>query len=215
MNNHEQKTRKRVSLFKATGGSVAIALPAILGANLTLAIPQTQSGNQISQASPNTSTPTRPRPGIFNEAPYNRQQATPTAPDSQQLPSTSPRTPPSPSEPVIQPPLPESQQPPSATVALKEGKLNIKLINTTNAAINYQVIGDTNQRILEGDSDATLQGITTPVSLTFGRADKGLLRVTTKATSSGLLEVTLDETTNLDEDKTTVVVQPSGEVYIN
>jgi len=44
----------------------------------------------------------------------------------------------------IQAPLPEEQQAPSAMPV--NGKINIKLMNATNAVVTYQVIGDTNQR---------------------------------------------------------------------
>jgi len=36
------------------------------------------------------------------------------------------------------------------------GKINIKLMNATNAVVTYQVIGDTNQRTLAGGLDVTL-----------------------------------------------------------
>jgi hypothetical protein len=81
--------------------------------------------------------------------------------------------------------------------------------------VTYQVVGDTDQRTLAGDSDVTLQNIETPVTVTFVREDKGLLKVTPQAASEGLLEVTLDETTNLDEGKGTMRVQQDGQVFLN
>jgi len=87
--------------------------------------------------------------------------------------------------------------------------INIKLMNATNAVVTYQVI--TNQRTLAGGLDVTLQNIKTPLTVTFVREDKGLLKVSPKA-SQGLLEVTLDESTNLDEDQDTVRVEKGGTV---
>ena len=140
--------------------------------------------------------PLNPRPSIFNEAPYNRSRG------------GEPTT-----EPVLQPP-PEEQQAPSAIVMPVNGKINIKLMNATNTVVNYQVIGDTNQRTLAGGSDVTLQNIATPVTVTCVREDNGLLKVIPTA-SQGLLEVMLDETTSLDEDQHTIRVEQSGGVLIN
>jgi len=74
-------------------------------------------------------------------------------------------------------------------------------MNATNTVVNYQVIGDTNQRTLAGGSDITLQNIATPVTVTCVREDNGLLRLFPKQ-PQGLLEVMLDETTSLDQDNT-------------
>lgn len=219
MSKHDQKKRKQINLNSAISGALLI-IPTMLEANVAFAVPKMQPEKLLSQASPSPSnpgtsdTPPKPRPSIFNEAPYNLQQSTPPA-DSNTAPTKPSNQTEPPSEDVIQPPLPESQQPPNATVVPVDGKINIRLINTTNAAVNYQLIGNTNQRTLKGESDVTLQNITTPVTLTFGREDKGLLRVNAKAASPGLLEVLLDETINLDEDKSTLVVQPTGAVFVN
>jgi hypothetical protein len=77
------------------------------------------------------------------------------------------------------------------------------------------VIGDTNQRFLSGDSNFTLQNIKTPVTVTLSRQDNGLLKVSPQATSEGLLEVTLDEATSLNEDTSTMTVQQDGRVLLN
>lgn len=133
-------------------------------------------------------------------------------PLSQSVPSTPPPAPPGS---VIQPPLPEDQQPPSATVMPMDGKINIKLMNATNAVVTYQVIGDTEPRFLKGDSDVTLQNLETPVTVTFEREDKGFVKVSPQATSEGLLQVTLDEAMNVDEGKGTMNVQEDGQVFVN
>lgn len=139
---------------------------------------------------------------------------TPTVPDDQRSPSNLPTTQPAPGS-GIQPPLPEELQDPSALVTPLNGKINIKLTNATNAVVTYQVIGDTGQRRLTGDSDVTLQNIETPVTVTFVREDGGLLKVSPQATSAGLLEIMLDEATNLNEGQGTIRVQEGGQVFIN
>lgn len=215
--------------------SVALAMPRLAAdKQLSQVNPDPGSSNEAPfNPSGNSNAPLNPRPSIFNEPPYNRSpgtsptdsnaaptteplpnEVTPTTPGNQQSPSTSPTSEPTPGS-VIQPPLPEEQQSPSATVMPVDGKINIKLMNATNAVVTYQVVGDTDQRALAGDSDVTLQNIQTPVTVTFVREDKGLLQVTPQAASEGLLEVMLDETTNLDEGKGTMRVQQGGEVFLN
>jgi len=217
---------KKVQLFAVV--STILIVPITSGT--AFAIPRE---NQLSQAQPAPASPSlNPRPSIFNEPPYNRTQ-TPVSPGSGTLPvspTTPGTTPPSPCPPtgtgvttpapapggsVIQPPLPEQQQTPSARVIPVNGRVNIRLTNTTNAVVLYQVIGDTEQRSLAGKSEVTLRDLSAPVSLTFSRQDRGLLRPTVSATSMGLLEVTLDATTDLSEDRTTIRVQPDGAVLLN
>lgn len=211
------QNRKQAGLVETMCASLLV-LPAIFTtASVVLARPlieadkhlsQVPSSDRSNQAPSNTSTsPLNPRPSIFNEPPYNRSQSTsPT--DSNAAPTTE-------STPgAITPPLPE-QQTPSAIATPVDGKINIKLINTINAVVSYQVIGDTNQRFLSGDSNVTLQNIKTPVTVTLSRQDNGLLKVSPQATLEGLLEVTLDEATSLNEDISTMIVQQDGKVLLN
>lgn len=231
MNKYSQKSRKQADLLKATGRSLLISLPAMFAASFAIATPG-MADKQMAQVdqNPRTSTsPLNPRPSIFNEPPYNRSQQAPndsnTAPTLEPIleevtptpgnePPTTPTTTPE-SGSTLQPPLPEEQQAPSAIVKPTDGKINIKLINATKAAVTYQVVGDTDQRTLTGDADVTLQSITTPVTVTLVREDGGLLRVSPQATSVGLLEVTLNEATSLDESDSTMRVQQTGVVLLN
>ncbi|MBW4637219.1 MAG: hypothetical protein KME05_03100 [Gloeocapsa sp. UFS-A4-WI-NPMV-4B04] len=191
------------AIFTTT--SVVLARPLIEADKHLSQVPSSDSSNQ---APSNTSTsPLNPRPSIFNEPPYNRSQGTsPT--DSNAAPTTQP------TPGAITPPLPE-QQTPSAIATPVDGKINIKLINTTNSVVSYQVIGDTNQRFLSGDSNVTLQNIQTPVTVTLSRQDNGLVKVSPQATLEGLLEVTLDKATSLNEDISTMIVQQDGRVLLN
>lgn len=229
---------KKIQLFPVV--STILIIPIISG-SAAFAIPRKELFSQV-QSTPGSPS-LNSRPSIFNEPPYNRTQS-PVSPGPDTLPPVSPTTPgttpPSPCPPtgsgattpptpvpgtppnltpvpgsVTQPPLPEQQQAPSARVMPVNGRVNIRLTNTTNAVIFYQVIGDTEQRSLAGKSEVTLRNLSAPVSLTFSRQDRGLLRPTLSATSMGLLEVTLDATTDLAEDRTTIRVQEDGAVLVN
>jgi hypothetical protein len=96
------------------------------------------------------------------------------------------------------------------------GMVNLNLVNKTGATINYQVLGDTNQRSLQPRSDVTLQTLKAPVNITFERPDGGLIRVSPQASSQpGMLTVTFTETTDLDADKKAMTVQETGDVFLN
>ena len=137
-----------------------------------------------------------PRPSIFSEPPYNGS-----------LPSPGP---------VLQPPPPEAQGFPSAKITPINNMVSVRLTNTTGADINYEVIGETEPRSLPGKSNVLLQGLKTPVTVTFKRTDSGLLMVNTKASAqSGTLEVTFKETTDLGTDRTTMNIQKTGAVFLN
>lgn len=195
MQSYGQKALNCVVVWVLTG----VPLGAIAPANSTLA--QIPAG-----ASP---SPLNPRPSIFDELPYRRSprsvEPQPGLPSQELQPQQT--------QPAAAP-LPETEQAPSAVVSPVNGSVSVKLTNTTNAAIAYQIIGDTNQRILAGKSDVTLQNLRVPVTITLSREDRGLLKPTVQATK-GLLEVTLDATTNLDEDRTSIRVQQTGEVLLN
>ncbi|MER3477304.1 MAG: hypothetical protein C4287_13380 [Leptolyngbya sp. ERB_1_2] len=113
-------------------------------------------------------------------------------------------------------PAPEAQFVPKTQVTLNGNRVNITLINKTNAAISYQAIGDTQIRSLPGQGTVTLQGLRVPTTLTFDRQDFGLLNVTPKQaeTTPGTIEVTLDAATNLAVDRTTLRVEDNGSVFL-
>ena len=135
-----------------------------------------------------------------------------------QVPSDGPDSPRESSPPPtdsITPPLPEEQKPPVAKVEPVGGKVNVKLVNQTNANITYQVISDTKPRTLAGRSDVTLQDLKTPINITFQRPDRGLLRVTPQSSEAGMLEVNLAETTDLGTDNIAMTIQENGNVLLN
>ncbi|MCC5656753.1 hypothetical protein LC608_07095 [Nostoc sp. XA010] len=219
-----QKFRKSAELFGAIFGGLLISLPA------------------IPQAVAQESTPkVNPSPSIFSEPPYNRSQA-PVPPDPGAIPARpvppgegqmSPVPPepgarparPAPRDQTQQPspggvstdqPLLQPRQTPSATIALSNGRVNIRLINDTAANVTYQVIGDTAPRSLQGKSYVTLQGLRAPVTVTFERQDGGQLIVTPQPSSeTGSLEVRFDEATNAAQGRSTMRIERNGSVFLN
>lgn len=113
-------------------------------------------------------------------------------------------------------PSPESQFTPKARITITSDRMNLTLINNTNALINYQVVGDTQPRSLGGFDRIALQGLRVPVTLTLDRADAGLIKATPKQSSSAsdTLEVTLDATTDLNVDTTTMRIERNGSVFL-
>ncbi|MEH2027511.1 hypothetical protein [Nostoc sp.] len=115
-----------------------------------------------------------------------------------------------------QQPLLQPRQTPSATIALNNGAVNIRLVNDTAANVTFQVIGDTAPRSLQGKSNVILQSLKTPVTLTFEREDGGQLIVTPQASSEpGSLEVTFKEATNAAQGRSAMRIEPNGSVFLN
>ena len=105
---------------------------------------------------------------------------------------------------------------PSARVEPSEGVVTIKLVNTTNALISYQVVGDTQPRTLGEQSEIQLKGLKTPVTITYQREDGGLLMVRPQATATpGFLQVSFSATTDLSVDTKSLNVQAEGGVFLN
>jgi hypothetical protein len=214
MNMNFQKFRKSAELFGAICGGLLISLPV------------------IPQAVAQESTPKlNPSPSIFSEPPYNRSQAPippgagvkpprPVPPVEGQVPAVPPGTgvrdqtqQPSPTG---QPQLLQPQQTPITTIALANGRVNIRLVNDTAANVTFQVIGDTAPRSLQGKSDVILQGLSAPVTVTFERIDGGQLIVTPQPSSEpGSLEVTFNEATNATQGRSAMRIEPNGSVFLN
>lgn len=146
------------------------------------------------------------------------QPATPPAdrmPDSEK-PTPSPTPNPS-GKPVAPEDAPPARFPlPSARVTPTEGMVVIKLVNTTNALINYQIVGATPPRTLGEQSEIVLQNLKTPLTLTYQRPDGGLLLVRPQATATpGMLQVSFGATTDLGVDTKSMEVQEDGKVILN
>ncbi|MEH2196407.1 MAG: hypothetical protein V7K98_27720 [Nostoc sp.] len=225
MNIKSQKFRKCAELFGAICGGLLISLPA------------------IPHALAQDSTPKlNPSPSIFSEPPYNRSQApvppVPGAKPPRPVPPVEGQVSPMPPGPGAKPPRPvprdRSQQPspravstdqpqllqprqtPSATIALTNGTVNVRLVNDTAANVTFQVIGDTAPRSLQGKSNVILQGLKAPVTVTFERIDGGQLIVTPQASSEpGSLEVTFKEATNASQGRSALRIERNGSVFLN
>jgi hypothetical protein len=92
----------------------------------------------------------------------------------------------------------------------------IKLVNTTNAVINYQIVGVTQQRTLGEQSEIVLKTIQVPITLTYQRPDGGLLLVRPQATAMpGMLQVSFGATTDLATDTKSLEIQEDGKVILN
>jgi hypothetical protein len=110
----------------------------------------------------------------------------------------------------------EALPPAGAQISPVNGTVTVKLINKTNAAINYQAVGDTEFRTLAGVSSITLQNLKIPVTLTAYRQDRGLLIMTPKVVEgkAKVLEITLDATTDFSVDKTIIRIEATGLVFV-
>ncbi|MEH2460212.1 hypothetical protein [Nostoc sp.] len=224
-----QKFRKSSELFGAICGGLLISLSAI---------PQALA----QQSTPKIN----PCPKIFYEEPHNNQvvvpQGCPPNALTQRLAAQGllpvPATPSQsqsqvPAEPGVRSPVPapgdQGQQPipeggstnqppqtPIATIALNNGKVNIRFVNDTAANITYQVIGDTAPRSLQAKSDVILQALKAPITVTFQREDGGQLLVTPQPSSEpGSLEVRFNEATDAAQGRSAMRIERNGSVFLN
>jgi len=180
---------KKISLLAATCGGLLVSLATLSQAGG----PPPQQGKPVSQPA---ATPPA------NEDPVS--QPTPAAsPSPTRKPSTTTNAP--------------SRFPmPSARVTPSEGMIVIKLVNTTNAVINYQIVGVTQQRTLGEQSEIVLKTIQVPITLTYQRPDGGLLLVRPQATAMpGMLQVSFGATTDLATDTKSLEIQEDGKVILN
>jgi hypothetical protein len=107
--------------------------------------------------------------------------------------------------------------PPAGTqIAPVNGTVTVKLVNKTNAAINYQAVGDTEFRTLAGAASITLQKLKTPITLSAYRQDRGFLNMMLKVigNKTQALEITLDATTDFSADKTIIRIESTGLVFV-
>ncbi|MGL5063559.1 MAG: hypothetical protein ACRC62_26550 [Microcoleus sp.] len=143
----------------------------------------------------------------------------PATPPANEMPAEETPTPAE--KPAEKPAAPEGAPParfpmPGARVTPTAGMVAIKLVNTTNAVINYQVVGVTQPRTLGEQSEILLNNLKTPVTLTYQRPDGGLLLVRPQATATpGMLQVSFGATTDLGADTKSMEVQGDGRVFLN
>ena len=108
---------------------------------------------------------------------------------------------------------------PVATVVPSRGTINVRLKNDTNAAIDYQAIGYTENQTLEGGEKHTMINLPVPVVIRSARQDDGFIKVLpiTNEERDGVLEVSLEEDPEFYDDLNIGVIriEEDGSVYLN
>lgn len=108
---------------------------------------------------------------------------------------------------------------PIATISPTEGTVNVMVKNNTNAAIDYQAIGYTENQTLEGGNEHTMKDLPVPVVIRMARQDDGFIKMQPKTDNSevGMLEVSLNEDPDFyDDDNLGVIrIEEDGSVYLN
>lgn len=112
-----------------------------------------------------------------------------------------------------QPLSPEEAQTAITNITLTANQVNVRLRNTTNTPITYQVIGQTQPRTLDRKKEIMLKELPVPVSITLLRPDGGLIKVIpAKKSESGVLGLMLHEAIGLNDSQNTVRIKSNGEV---
>jgi hypothetical protein len=229
--------RKHIELMGTICGSLLLGVPAALQP----AIAQTQPINELGNPCPqiyyeepfntNNLVPPGCSPNAISEqlgvdqesAPagtiLGRPEGNTTTIDTYNLPDTNSPNVTAPNSGAssipAQPPLPEELGTAIATVMPMNGSISIQLVNNTNAAVTYEVIGDTEPRMLMARQSVTLSGLSVPTTVTTVRQDDGFLNLNAVSTAPGRLEVSLEEEPNLDETQGVLRIQNDGQVYVN
>jgi hypothetical protein len=112
---------------------------------------------------------------------------------------------------------------PITVIELADDLLTIRLVNQTEDAIEYQVLGDTELRTILGSSDITLRSLRIPVSLIFHyrsiprsfSEQTGLLEVELiQDPATGNLDVMMMPTQNPAQDSSFIEIDVNGNVYV-
>ena len=204
-------------------------LPLITLTSLAIAL----SSGVIVQAQ-TSSNKLNPCPGLYYEAPLNERFVSPegcppnAARQAQQLQRSGRATPDAslpavnsaesfpavPVESTVQP-LPEELGQAIARVTPQNQQVNVTLTNDTNALITYEVIGQTDRRILNGGETMVLRGLSLPSTISTVRNDNGLLTFDAAVDEAGQLLVTLDANPQFNEVQGVLQIQEDGEVFLN
>ncbi|MBN3961096.1 hypothetical protein [Nostoc sp. NMS8] len=240
MNMKSQKFRKSVKLFGTICGGLLISLSAIPQVLAQESIPKINPcprifyeephNNQVvvpQGCPPNALTERLAAQGLLPVPATPSQEQTRLGVGGGEAPEPGVRLPrPNPGNQTQQPspgavstdqqPQLEPRQTPSATIALTNGMVNVRLVNETAANVTFQVIGDTAPRSLQGKSDVILQNLKAPVTVTFERQDGGQLIVTPQGSSEpGSLQVTFKEATNATQGRSAMRIERNGSVLLN
>ncbi|MEH1769207.1 MAG: hypothetical protein V7L27_31215 [Nostoc sp.] len=239
MNMKSQNFRKSAELFGAICGGLLITMPAIPQVLAQESIPKINPcprifyeephNNQVvvpQGCPPNALTQRLAAQGLLPVPATPSQEQTRLGVGGGEAPEPDVRLPrlapgyqtqqPSPGAVSTEQPQLQPRQTPSATIALANGMVNVRLVNETAANVTFQVIGDTAPRSLQGKSDVTLQNLKAPVTVTFEREDGGQLIVTPQGSSEpGSLEVTFKEATNATQGRSAMRIERNGSVFLN
>ncbi|WP_324236305.1 hypothetical protein [Okeania sp.] len=113
-------------------------------------------------------------------------------------------------------PLPNQRQLSLGFIKPVNGYVNIKLTNRTAAIISYQVIGDTTQRKLSGKSEVILRQLKVPVNIIFYRDEGGFLLIEPLfINEQDILELIMTETNDFNLDKSTLLIEETGDLFLN
>ena len=102
---------------------------------------------------------------------------------------------------------------PVVTVAPTEGTINVLVKNKTNAAIDYQARGYTENQTLEGGEQHVMRNLPVPVVIRAARQDDGFIETIPEVNEEGMLELSLDEYP--ERNVGVVRIEEDGSVYIN
>ena len=107
---------------------------------------------------------------------------------------------------------------PVTSVMPSRGTVNVRLKNDTNAAIDYQAVGYTENQTLEGGEKHTMVNLPVPVVIRTARQDDGFIKILplTDEEQDGVLEVSLEEDPEFyDDDNIGVLrIEDDGSVYV-
>ncbi|MEM7062006.1 MAG: hypothetical protein AAF572_02440 [Cyanobacteria bacterium P01_B01_bin.77] len=108
-------------------------------------------------------------------------------------------------------------------IPIQQEGITVRLVNETAASITYEALGDTQPRTLTTGNETTLQNLNTPASLTFFYQDipkdrqigEGLLQAGLGIDNeTGILDIVIRPTTNLDTDVSNIIIEPNGNVFV-
>jgi hypothetical protein len=108
----------------------------------------------------------------------------------------------------------EPERVPDGKVVPVNGKVNVRLTNKTNDRLFYQVVGQTDRRILTENSTVALQALKLPASILFRRQDGAFLKPSLKPVGEGTVEVRLDETNDLGLERKSLSIRNDGALFL-
>lgn len=193
--------------FKTIIGATLLSLPAVFAA---------VAGNAQTL---------NPCPRLYYEEPFNTTRSVPqgcppnaatqTLIDQGRYaaPQTTPAITPSQNVPVSTPPSPDERNA-IATITPSNGTVDVQITNNTSTTVNYLVVGQTQERTLNGKQTVVLQDLPAPVNINLVRPDGGFVQVVPQTSPDpGELAVVLNEAANLDTGNRTLEINAQGRVF--